>query len=192
MSLEKQLQERSGNQCELCHATANLSVYEVPPVTLVNSDNSIYVCQTCKSQLEKTEQIEPEHWKILGETMWSDQTAVQVVAWRMLSRLRNESWATDNLDILYLDEEALEWAKKTGDHEADATVEFHQDSNGTRLYDGDTVVLIKTLDVKGSSVNAKLGTVVKSIRLDPNNTDYIEGKIDGQTIVILTKYLRKG
>lgn len=192
MSLEKQLQERSGSKCELCTSSSNLSVYEVPPVSIVNVDNSIYVCQTCKSQIEKTEQIDPEHWKVLGETMWSEHAPVQVVAWRILSRLRNESWAIDNLDILYLDEENIEWAKKTGDHEAEATVEFHQDSNGTRLYEGDTVVLIKTLDVKGSSVNAKLGTVVKNIRLDPNNTDYIEAKIDGQTIVILTKYLRKG
>ncbi|NGM71925.1 PhnA domain-containing protein [Sphingobacterium sp. SGL-16] len=192
MSLEKQLQERSGSKCELCSSISNLSVYEVPPVSIVNADNSIYVCQTCKSQIEKTEQIDPEHWKVLSETMWSEHAPVQVVAWRILSRLRNESWAIDNLDILYLEEENLEWAKKTGDHEAEATVEFHQDSNGTRLYEGDTVVLIKTLDVKGSSVNAKLGTVVKNIRLDPNNTEYIEGKIDGQTIVILTKYLRKG
>ncbi|MBD1429362.1 PhnA domain-containing protein [Sphingobacterium litopenaei] len=192
MSLEKQLQERSGSKCELCNSISNLSVYEVPPVSIVNADNSIYVCQTCKSQIEKTEQIDPEHWKVLSETMWSEHAPVQVVAWRILSRLRNESWAIDNLDILYLEEENLEWAKKTGDHEAEATVEFHQDSNGTRLYEGDTVVLIKTLDVKGSSVNAKLGTVVKNIRLDPNNTEYIEGKIDGQTIVILTKYLRKG
>lgn len=192
MSLEKQLQERSGNQCELCTNTSNLSIYEVPPVSNPNADTSIYVCETCKSQIEKTEQIDPEHWKVLGETMWSEYAAVQVVAWRMLSRLRKESWAIDNLDILYLDDETLEWAKKTGDHEAEATVEFHQDTNGVRLYEGDTVVLIKTLDVKGSSVNAKLGTVVKNIRLDLNNTDYIEGKIDGQTIVILTKYLRKG
>lgn len=192
MSLEKQLQDRSGNQCELCTGKLNLSVYEVPPISISNIDNTIYVCETCKSQLNKTEQINPDHWRVLGDTMWSETPAVQVVAWRMLSRLRNESWALDHLDILYLDDENLEWAKKTGDHEQDATVEFHQDSNGTRLYEGDTVVLIKTLDVKGSSVNAKLGTVVKNIRLDPNNTDYIEGKIDGQTIVILTKYLRKG
>ncbi|WP_317167666.1 PhnA domain-containing protein [Sphingobacterium mizutaii] len=54
------------------------------------------------------------------------------------------------------------------------------------------MVLIKTLDVKGSSISAKLGTVVKNIRLVPDNTEQIEGKIEGQTIVILTKYLRKG
>ncbi|WP_233509642.1 alkylphosphonate utilization protein [Pedobacter chinensis] len=124
--------------------------------------------------------------------MWSEFPAVQVVAWRMLSRLRNEGWASDSLDILYLEDKTLEWAKKTGDHEQDGTVEFHQDVNGTRLYEGDTVVLVKTLDVKGSTLSAKLGTVVKNIRLVHDNTGQIEGKVEGQTVVILTKYLRKG
>lgn len=192
MSLENQLKERSGNQCELCLSTDQLSVYEVPPTSNANTDNSILVCENCKAQIEKREQIVPEHWKVLSDTMWSEYPAVQVVAWRMLSRLRNESWASDNLEILYLDDENLEWAKKTGDHENEGTVEFHQDSNGTRLYEGDTVVLIKTLDVKGSSISAKLGTVVKNIRLVPDNVEQIEGKVEGQTIVILTKYLRKG
>jgi len=192
MSLEQQLATRSGNQCELCQGTDNLSVYAVPPADQVNIDNAILVCKTCLDQLEKREQLNADHWKVLSDTMWSEHPAVQVVAWRMLSRLRNEAWASDSLDILYLDDETLEWAKKTGDHEQDGTVEFHQDSNGTRLYDGDTVVLIKTLDVKGSTLSAKLGTVVKNIRLVPDNTEQIEGKVEGQTIVILTKYLRKG
>ncbi|QDW25403.1 PhnA protein [Pedobacter sp. KBS0701] len=192
MSLVQELQTRSGNKCELCTAETNLSVYEVPPTSNANSDNSILVCKTCLDQLEKTEQLVPNHWKILTETMWSEFPPVQVVAWRMLSRLRNEGWAADSLDILYLEDETLEWAKKTGDHELDGTVEFHQDSNGTRLFEGDTVVLVKTLDVKGSTLSAKLGTVVKNIRLVHDNTEQIEGKVEGQTIVILTKYLRKG
>lgn len=192
MSLAQQLQNRSGNKCELCTADSNLTVYGVPPTDNANADNSILVCKTCLDQIEKTEQINPEHWKVLTETMWSEFAPVQVVAWRMLSRLRNEGWAADSLDILYLDEETLEWAKKTGDHEQDGTVEFHQDSNGARLLEGDTVVLIKTLDVKGSTISAKLGTVIKNIRLVHDNTEQIEGKVEGQTIVILTKYLRKG
>jgi protein PhnA len=48
------------------------------------------------------------------------------------------------------------------------------------------------LDVKGSSIKAPLGTVVKNIKLVKDNFEQIEGKIEGQTIVILTKYLRKG
>jgi protein PhnA len=36
-----------------------------------------------------------------------------------------------------------------------------------------------------------MGTVVKNIRLVPDNTEQIEGKIEGQLIVILTKFVRK-
>lgn len=192
MSIELQLQERSGNKCELCNATEQLKVYEVPPVEQLTIDNAILVCNTCLDQIEKNEQLNADHWKVLSDTMWSEYVAVQVVAWRMLSRLRGEAWAADNLEILYLDEDNLEWAKKTGDHEQDGTVEFHVDSNGTRLYEGDTVVLTRTLDVKGSTLSAKLGTVVKNIRLDPNNVEQIEGRVEGQMIVILTKFLKKG
>ena len=123
--------------------------------------------------------------------MWSEVPGVQVVAWRMLNRLREESWAADLLDMIYLTDENLAWAKATGDHENDATVDLHKDSNGTQLLQGDTIVLTKSLDVKGSTLNAKMGTVVKNIRLVENNTEQIEGKIEGQTIVILTKYVRK-
>lgn len=191
MELEALL-SRSQNQCELCRGNDELQRYIVAPDTTATAENCIVICSVCQGQIEKTEQLDPTHWETLSETMWSEQLPVQIVAWRMLSRLRQEAWASDLLDILYLDEDALEWAKKTGDHEAEATVAFHQDVNGTRLFEGDQVVLIKTLPVKGSSLSAKLGTVVKNIRLVPDNTDQIEGKIDGQMIVILTKFLRKG
>ena len=52
-------------------------------------------------------------------------------------------------------------------------------------------MLIKSLDVKGSTLNAKMGAVVKNIRLVDDNTEQTEGKIEGQTIVILTKHVRK-
>ncbi len=110
----------------------------------------------------------------------------------MLQRLRNESWAADALDMLYLDEDQLQWAKATGDHENDSDVEFHLDSNGQRLHEGDTAILVKTLDVKGTSFSARAGTVVKNIRLVKDNVEQIEGKIENQQIVILTKYVRKG
>ena len=93
--------------------------------------------------------------------------------------------------MLYLDDEKLAWAKATGDHDNDSAVELHKDCNGVLLQTGDTVVLTKSLDVKGSSLNAKMGTVVKNIRIVEENTEQIEGKIEGQVIVILTKYVRK-
>jgi protein PhnA len=123
--------------------------------------------------------------------MWSEVPSIQVVSWRMLNRLREESWASDSLDMMFLDEERLEWAKKTGDHENDLSVDLHKDCNGQILQDGDSVVLIKSLDVKGSTLNAKMGTVVKNIKLVNDNTEQIEGRVEGQLIVILTKYVRK-
>ncbi len=123
--------------------------------------------------------------------MWSEVPVVQVLSWRMLNRLRAESWAMDNLDMMYLTEEQLEWARAAGDHEQDSAVELHKDCNGHVLQTGDSIVLIKSLDVKGSTLNAKMGTVVKNIRLVEDNTEQIEGKIEGQVIVILTKYVRK-
>ena len=67
----------------------------------------------------------------------------------------------------------------------------HRDVNGNILQAGDNVVLIKDLKVKGSSMVAKQGTAVRRISLDHDNAEYIEGKVDGQQIVILTKYVKK-
>lgn len=124
--------------------------------------------------------------------MWNEHVPVKVVTWRMLQRMRNETWAADALDMLYLDDEQLAWARATGDDENDSAVQFHVDSNGQRLSDGDTVVLVKTLDVKGTSFSARAVTVVKNIRLVADNVEQVEGKIENQQIVILTKYTRKG
>lgn len=192
MTLEQELKNRSNNQCELCTSTNNLLVYDVPPNPQHRISDSILVCNVCEAQLNKKEALNAKHWKCLLDSMWSETPAVQVVSWRMLSRFNNETWATDALDLLYFDDETLAWAKSTGDHESSSEIEIHKDSNGTILQNGDTVVLTKTLDVKGSNLNAKLGTVVKNIRLVHDNHEQIEGKIEGQTIVILTKYLRKG
>lgn len=191
MTLEEQLIERSGGNCELCRSTKPVQLYIVPPHDDSSLDSSILICNKCFEQIEKKAELESEHWKCLSETMWSEAPGIQVVAWRMLNRLKQESWAMDNLDMIYLTDETLAWAKATGDHENDSAVELHKDVNGQILKNGDTVVLIKSLDVKGSTLNAKMGTVVKNIRLVEDNTEQIEGKIEGQVIVILTKYLRK-
>lgn len=191
MSTLKQLIERSENQCELCTTQNNLSVYDVPPTASNLPDREILVCQTCLNQIEKKEELNADHWQCLSTSMWNENLPVQVQSWRMLNRFRNESWAADLLDMMYLDDETLEWAKQTGDHEGDGSIALHKDSNGNILIGGDTVTLIKDLDVKGSTLNAKIGTAVRNIRLVHDNVEQIEGKIDGQTIVILTKYVKK-
>ncbi len=191
MKREEQLLQRSDNKCELCKSGENIQVYEVLPQPNSKEDNDIMICDDCRAQIDKKAELNSNHWACLTESMWSEVPAVQVISWRMLNRLRHESWAMDNLDMLYLDDERLAWAKASGDHENDATVDLHKDCNGQVLQTGDSVVLIKSLDVKGSTLNAKMGTVVKNIRLVEENTGQIEGKIEGQTIVILTKYVRK-
>jgi len=191
MKLEQALLSRSENKCELCESTDTITVYEIPPQDQSNEENCIIVCNTCLVQIEKKAALDQEHWKCLTSSMWSEVPGVQVVAWRMLNRLRTESWAVDQLDMLFLDDDRLAWAKATGDHENDGSVDLHKDANGQMLQSGDTIVLTKSLDVKGSTLNAKMGTVVKNIRLVENNTEQIEGKIEGQVIVILTKYVRK-
>jgi protein PhnA len=191
MKLEDQLLQRSGKQCELCQSGDHINMYEVPPQDRSNEENTIMICSKCLAQIDKKEELDSKHWNCLTTSMWSEVPGIQVVSWRMLNRLSAESWAMDNLDMMYLDDEKLAWAKATGDHENDGSVDLHKDSNGQVLQAGDTVVLTKSLDVKGSTLNAKMGTVVKNIRLVENNTEQIEGKIEGQVIVILTKYVRK-
>lgn len=191
MKAVDQLKERSGNACELCGSAENLKVFYVPFSLGKFSEEAIYACETCIAQIEKRAELDTKHWQFLTNSMWSEVPAVQVISWRMLNRLKQESWAADSLDILYLDEETLGWAEASGDQHSDGSDEFHRDCNGVILQQGDTVTLIKDLDVKGSSLNAKIGTAVRSIRLVNDNTEQIEGKIDGQTIVILTKYVKK-
>lgn len=190
MRIEKDLQQRSNSTCELCGATNELTVFEVLPSD-GSSAQSIYTCSTCKEQIETPEKCDPNHWRCLNDSMWSEIPAVQVQAWRMLQRLKNEGWPQDLLDMLYLDDETLNWAKATGEGEEIEEVPYHKDCNGVRLQTGDTVVLIKDLNVKGGGFTAKRGTAVRGISLDMNNPTYIEGKVNGQTIVIITEYVKK-
>ncbi|NDC41999.1 MAG: PhnA protein [Chitinophagia bacterium] len=192
MKLEDILRQRSGAQCELCTANSGLQVMEVTPEQRNDENDHVLVCDRCAAQINKKEPLDAAHWQpCLGTSMWSEVPGVQVLTWRLLSRLRNESWAMELLEMMYLDDDNLAWAKATGDHESDGSVDLHRDCNGAQLMNGDTVVLVKSLDVKGSTLNARLGTVVRNIRLVPDNTEQIEGRIEGQLIVILTKYLRK-
>jgi len=191
MSLERDLQKRSGSQCELCANPENISVYTVLPTKKGGLEESIMACKTCIDQIENPDTTDANHWRCLNDSMWSEHDAVKVVAWRMLSRLRAEGWPQDLLDMMYLEEDTLEWAKSTGEGEDDADKLVHRDVNGVVLEAGDSVVLIKDLKVKGSSMVAKQGTAVRNIRLDRDNETYIEGKVGPTQIVIITDYVKK-
>ncbi|MRT94212.1 alkylphosphonate utilization protein [Ancylomarina sp. 16SWW S1-10-2] len=191
MSVLKELQARSGSVCELCGAIDNLGVYEVPPAAKEGTDKCLLLCSTCSGQLEDSEKVDANHWRCLNDSMWSEVPAVQVMAWRMLNRLKDEGWPQDLLDMLYLDEETMAWAKATGEDVAEEDKVIHKDVNGVVLQSGDSVVLIKDLNVKGGGFTAKRGTHVRNISLDYDNAEFIEGRVSGQMIVILTQYVKK-
>ena len=191
MSTEQLLRTRSESRCELCGATDNLSVYSVPPHADDNPDECILTCGTCHEQIENPDKIDANHWRCLNDSMWSQVPAVQVMAWRMLTRLRAEGWPQDLLDMLYLDDDTLNWAKATGEGDDDTDAIKHLDSNSAQLTAGDTVTLIKDLNVKGAGFTAKRGTAVRGISLVPDNAEHIEGRVGGQHIVILTKFVKK-
>lgn len=190
MSIEKELFARSESKCELCSATEDLTVYEIPPEADGTADQAILICATCHEQINNPDKVDVNHWRCLNDSMWSQVPAVQVMAWRMLMRLRSEGWPQDLLDMLYLDDETLAWAQADGDGQTDDAVK-HLDSNGAVLSAGDTVTLIKDLNVKGANFTAKRGTAVRKISLVADNPKQIEGRVEGQQIVILTEFVKK-
>jgi hypothetical protein len=77
-------------------------------------------------------------------TSWSEHTAVQVVSWRMLSRLRSAGWPQELIDQMYF-EDTLAWAQATGEGEEDENKVIHREQQRSYLRVGDSVVLIKDL-----------------------------------------------
>jgi len=84
----------------------------------------------------------------------------------------------------------FEWTPDAG--EATERAAVVRDSNGNVLVDGDTVVVIKDLKVKGSSIPLKQGTVIRQIRLVEDDPEHIEGHSDKiKGLVLKTIFLRK-
>ncbi|GAA4939658.1 alkylphosphonate utilization protein [Algibacter agarivorans] len=191
MSLDRELYKRADNKCELCANEEHLQIHTLAPQKDETLTKSLVACKTCIDQIEDPEITDANHWRCLNDSMWSEQDAVKVAAWRMLSRLRTEGWPQDLLDMMYLEDDILEFAKATGEGEADPEKLIHRDVNGVVLQAGDSVVLIKDLKVKGSSMIAKQGTAVRNIRLDHENEKYIEGKVGPTLTVIITDYVKK-
>ncbi len=188
MSVRDELLQRSNHCCELCGSDEAPDVYIVGPKSGEAAEECVMTCGTCREQLKDPDKVAPNHWRCLNESMWSEVPAVQVVAWRMLNRLRAEGWPADLLEMMYMEEETRKWAEEGGNEDAKVV---HKDSNGNVLQAGDTVTLIKDLVVKGANFTAKRGVAVRRISLVADNAEQIEGKVDGQRIVILTKFVKK-
>ncbi len=86
---------------------------------------------------------------------------------------------------------AFEWPA-AADAQADGPGPQVRDSNGNVLADGDNVVVIKDLKVRGASIPLKQGTVIRGIRLVEDDAEHIEGNSDRiKGLVLKTCFLRK-
>jgi protein PhnA len=98
---------------------------------------------------------------------------------------------TDGNDDYVYDELTGEWRPAAEVAAAASDAVTVVDSAGTVLSDGDQVVLIKDLKVKGAGQTLKQGTVIKSIRLtdNPEEIDCRHDAIKG--LVLRTEFVRK-
>jgi protein PhnA len=191
MTIEAQLLERAGSKCELCSSEQTLSVYEVKPQVLNGADACVLICDTCRSAIEAPAAADVQYWYCLRDSIWSEHAAVKVLTYRVLKSIGEHAFAQDLLGQIYLDEETQLWADAvTAGSEEGGSAEPTVDSNGTVLQTGDTVTLIKDLDVKGANFTAKRGTTVKGIALT-DDPKYVEGRVNGIRIVLVAAYLKK-
>lgn len=192
MSILTELEARSESKCELCGSEKELQAYQIKPMTTGGIDENILACAVCSDQIDNPETTDPNHWRCLNDSMWSEFDGVKVIAWRMLNRLKKEGWPQGLLDMLYLEDDVLKYAEATGEGISEEDRIIHKDCNGAILSNGDTITLTQDLDVKGGgNFTAKRGTAVRNISLTHDNAEHIEGRINGVHIVILTKFVKK-
>jgi protein PhnA len=164
--------------CELCSSQEGLRDYEVAP-----KSETVTICTICASSIDNPIDNR-NHWHCLNDSMWSQESAVQVIVYRIFTALGSQ----ELLDMMYLDPEVEAWAKEGI---KDENLEPVRDSNGTILEDGDSVTIIKDLPVKGAGFTAKQGTTVKNIQMVQNDPTHIQGRVNGTKIFILTKFLKR-
>jgi len=177
------LEARSNGICELCGSSDDLSALEVPAGD-GSEDQSIYVCANCKSQIENDE-LDETHFNCLNDAMWSEVPAVKVMSYILLNKLGRQ----DLLDMMYLEEDEQKWAERAVN--ADANKVVFRDANGVELKAGDSIVILKDLDVKGAGFTAKRGTTVTRIALPNDMDDHVEGRVNGTKIYLKTEFIKK-
>jgi protein PhnA len=153
--------------CELCGSDKNVAPFRVEP-----KDEYVNLCEECRNQIESGN-LDENHFQCLNDAMWSEKSAVKVLSYRLLKKLGRG----DLIDMMYLESDELAWAENE--------TEEKFDSVGNKLNNGDNVMVIKDLNVKGGS-SIKRGTVFKNIRLGDT-----PGHILAKNIYIKTEFIKK-
>jgi len=169
--------------CELCGSDEGVELIELP-VSDGSEDQSLYLCGECRSQIESGE-LDETHFSCLNDAMWSETPAVKVMSyilWKKLGR-------SDMLDMIYLEEAEQKLIDAAINAEANKVV--FRDANGVELHAGDSIVILKDLDVKGAGFTAKRGTTVTKIALPKDMDDHVEGRVNGTKIYLKTEFIKK-
>ena len=169
--------------CELCGSSEDVSVLELP-VSDGSEEQSIYVCATCKGQIQSGE-LDETHFNCLNDAMWSETPPVKVMAYILWNKLGRG----DMIDMMYLEEAEQKLADAAIN--ADANKVVFRDANGVELKAGDSIVILKDLDVKGAGFTAKRGTTVTRIALPNDMDDHVEGRVNGTKIYLKTEFIKK-
>ncbi len=111
----KDLARRSKSKCELTGASGiPLHIYEIPPVAdEPQLSRCIMICEQAIDQIKQPSLIIADQWRHLGELIWSDTPAIQIMAYRLLKYISHrDQWARDILEEAYLDEAVIAEADK--------------------------------------------------------------------------------
>ena len=112
-SFGKDLTRRAKSKCELSSTSGvPLHIYEIPPApSKPDPKRCLMLSEEVIDQLNNPDKIAPDQWHNLGELIWSEIPAVQIMAHRLLTYIaQTENWAQGILDEAYLDEHMLEEA----------------------------------------------------------------------------------
>ncbi|QFR50364.1 PhnA protein [Sulfurimonas lithotrophica] len=167
------------NKCDLCGSQEGLVEYVIEP-----SDKSVTLCSICNSQVASSE-LDENHFNCLNDSMWSEDSAVKVLSYILLNKLGRQ----DMIDMMYLEEDEQKLADQAISAEENKLV--YKDCNGVELKAGDSIVIMKDLDVKGAGFTAKRGTTVTRIALAPNDETHVEGRVNGTKIFLKTEFIKK-
>ena len=172
-----------GSVCELCSSEEGVSLIELP-VSDGSEEQSLYVCANCKTQIESGD-LDEAHFNCLNDAMWSETPAAKIMSYILWNQLGRQ----DMVEMMYLEEDELKLAEQAVNAAANKVT--FRDANGVELLAGDSIVILKDLDVKGAGFTAKRGTTVTRISLPHDMDDHVEGRVNGTKIYLKTEFIKK-
>ena len=164
--------------CQLCGSENSVENYEFA------AGHAVALCESCRTQIASGE-LDEGHFNCLNDAMWSEESDVKILSYILWSKLGR----ADMTDMMYL--EANEQSVADGVLAAEANKVVVKDANGVELKAGDSVVILKDLDVKGAGFTAKRGTTVRNISIPQDIEGHIEGRVNGTKIYLKAEFLKK-